>query len=96
MTKKELIDLLNKNFKDDEEVFVQYYDDEGSCVGKVEEVNDVSETFSNGHWEILKDGKWVKSEYNGCPSRYVKLKENEYRYVEDKVWTETKKCIVVF
>ena len=75
--------------------FIQQFDDEDSCIGEIEEVKNVSRNFSQGHWEILKDGNWVKSEYVGCPARYIMLKENDYRYVEDKAWTEIKKCITI-
>lgn len=93
MTKKELVELLNKNFKDDEEVFVKYEDDQGTCVGGVEKIEDVTQKFINLHWEVLdKDGNWTRWNQRYHPS-YV-LGKDKWREIVDREWVDTKKCII--
>ena len=93
MTKKELVELLNKNFKDDEEVFVKHEDDQGTCVGGIEKIEDVSQKFIKHHFEVLKNGKWVKWKSMFHPFCHTSNR-NEWREIIDREWVDTKKCII--
>lgn len=94
MTKKELVELLNKNFKDDEEVFVKYDDDHDTCVGGIEKIEDVTQTFMEHHWEVLdKDGNWTRWN-RPCHPSYVRG-NHKWREIVDREWVETKKCMIV-
>ena len=95
MTKKELVELLNKNFKDDEEVFVKYEDDQGTCVGVIEKIEDVKQKFIKQHFEVLdKDGNWTRWNHPYCHPSYVH-DNHEWREIVDREWTETRRCICV-
>jgi hypothetical protein len=91
MTKKELVELLNKNFKDDEEVFVKYEDDQGTCIDGIKKIEDITQNFIEHHFEIFKDGKWSK-----WGNKHIQFPSwGEWRDVIDRKWSETKKCIIV-
>lgn len=92
MTKKELVELLNKNFKDDEEVFVNYEDDQGTCVESIKSIEDVSRELISLHREVLdKSGNWVKWEQKHHPSYAGHMR---WREVIDRKWVDVKKCII--
>lgn len=57
MTRKELVDMLVENYAEDDEVYVCYYDDKGEYVEKAGMVKDITQTFSNGYYEVKEDGK---------------------------------------
>ena len=95
MTKKELVKLLNENFADDEEVFVRYDDDQGECVDKIREVNEVTQTFIEKHYNVLIGGKWVRWDKGMQHPSYFGYKDREWEEVIDREWQETKKCICV-
>ena len=93
MTKKELVELLDKNFKDDDEVFIKYDDDQGPCVSGIKAIEDVTQNFIKHHFEVLDNyNNWVKWKSKFHPSR---LHSKSWREVIDREWSGTKKCIVV-
>lgn len=93
MTKKALVELLDENFKDDDEVFIKY-DDQGTLVSSVKAIEDVTQNFIKHHFEVLDNyNNWVKWESNYHPSKWYS--ENMWCKIIDREWSETKKCIVV-
>lgn len=96
MTKKELVELLNANFADNEEVFVRYDDDQGECVGEIKSVEDVTQNFIKRHFQVLNP---ITDEWEVWPREdhptYHGYKNGEYREIIDREWSETKKCICV-
>lgn len=94
MTKKELVELLNKNYKDDEEVFVSYMDEYDRWVDGIEKIDDVARTYTKWHQEVLINGEWkpfIKKEH----PNYLSYPNGSIRFVPEKEITETKKCIIV-
>ena len=94
MTRKELVDLLVANYAEDDEVYVCYSDDQGECVEKAKGVEDVTQTFCRGYYEVK----------DGYGSEWRKLKEGESvynfvsgfaRYIQEGTYDVTRKCIVV-
>ena len=94
MTKKELVELLDKNFADDEEVFFTYCDDMGECVEKVSGITTVTQTFCDYEYEVLNDdGEWVAYEFGKVHPTRKGYKNGEYREVNYREWKKTNKCI---
>ena len=92
MTRKELVDLLVANYAEDDEVYVRYFDDQGECVDKVNGVEDVTETFCQGYYEVKVDGNWRKMENGECAIDFAR---DCVRYVQTGDYDVTRKCIVV-
>ena len=74
MTRKELVEALEANFKPDEVVTFEYSDgDYGITTETDVAVKDHIELFKNGHWEYY-DGdfdKWLKGRSPVAVSRWV-------------------------
>lgn len=96
MTKKELVELLNANFADNDEVFVHYEDDQGECVDGIKAVEDVTQNFLKRHFQVLNHatGEWKDWPHEDHPT-YHGYKYREYREIIDREWSETKKCLIV-
>ena len=94
MTRKELVELLVANYGEDDEVFVKYVDDQGDCVDMVKGVEDVTQTFCNGHYEVRKDkdSEWETLREDDSIWRHA---IDCVRYVTDYNYDVTRKCIVV-
>jgi hypothetical protein len=93
MTRKELVDLLVANYAEDDEVYVRYLDDQGECVDKVKGVDDVIQTYCNGHYEVRgANGEWEKLKDGDSLWNYT---TDNSRYVTDHKYDRTRKCIVV-
>lgn len=97
MTRKELVELLESQYGEDDEVFVKYEDDQGEeRVSGVSGIEDVTQThIVKSRWEEQNDqGEWceipVKEAFQkgGCRNERI-------RYVGMKFQDITKKCIVV-
>ena len=93
MTRKELVELLTANYGEDEEVFAKYEDGQGEWVDKVVGIGDVTQTYSRGHYEVRNaDEEWERMAEGDDVWNYAR--EN-VRYVTDRMWDETRKCIVL-
>lgn len=97
MTKKELVELLNAKFADDEEVFVRYDDDQGECVGEIKSVEDVTQNFIKRRFQVLNPAtnEWEDWPRGDEHPTYHGYKREECRVIVDREWSETKKCICV-
>lgn len=62
MTRKQLVDALTANFKEDEEVTFVYNDEHGEVRETRAKVTDHTETYCNGHYEFQESatGKWIR------------------------------------
>lgn len=92
MTKKELVELLNANYADDETVAIKYWDDQGECFEDIGEVGKEEEhRYEHGHWERLDDGVWRECKYLDV----WKCDDAHRRFVKDRDVVVKYKCIVV-
>lgn len=66
MTRKELVEALTANFKEDEEVTFVYNDDKDEVRETRAKVTDHTEKRCNGHYELfdLDTGMWVSLSIN--------------------------------
>ena len=93
MTRKELVELLVANYGENDEVFVKYEDDQGDWVDTVKGIGDVTQTHSKGHYEVRNaDGEWKRMAEGDDVWKHMR---NDVRYVTDKEWEETHRCIIV-
>lgn len=95
MIKKELVELLNTNFADNDEVFVRYDDDQGECIGDIKSVEDVTQNFLERHFYVLNPVTnewelWPRGDEHPSHHGY---KVGQYREIIDREWSITKKCI---
>lgn len=97
MTKKELVELLNANFADNDEVFVRYEDNQGECVGGIKSVEDVTQNFIKRHFQVFNPiiNGWEDWKRGKDHPIYHGFKCGEWREIVDREWSETKKCICV-
>lgn len=93
MTRKKLVELLSANYAEDEEVFVKYEDDQGICVDGIASVEDVTQTFCAGYYEVKVNGEWVNAKENGY--KIFNFAREDIRWVNQGEYNVTKKCIVV-
>ena len=96
MTKKQLVDLLDKSYQDDDEVFVKYEDDQGFRITGIDDIEDVTQEFeSYDYWEVRDT---ITKEWRKYDCLYhpfcLGYKMEDCRKVGEKHWHETKKCIV--
>lgn len=96
MTKKELVELLNANFADNDEVFVRYEDDQCERVGGIKSVEDVTQNFIKRHFQVrnFSTNKWEVWHGEDHPACHG-YEYGTYREIVDRTWSETKKCICV-
>lgn len=93
MTRKELVDLLTANYAEDDEVYVRYLDDQGECVEKVTGIQDVTQTYCKGYYEVRgANGEWEKLKDGDSVWNYT---TDNARYVTDSRYDVTRKCIMV-
>lgn len=93
MTKKELVELLNKNYKDDEEVFVSYMDEYDRWIDSIEKIDNVTINYSKGHEEVLVNGEWKPFNKKEHPD-YHNYPCGSIKWVHEKDIIETKMCII--
>ena len=99
MTRKELVELLNANFGENDEVFVKAYDDQGEYTTDVDGVEDFTQTFvTKSRWEI-KDrvsGEWKEiSEKDALRMGGCRCLTENIRYVTIETQDVTRKCITL-
>ena len=92
MTRKELVDLLVANYAEDDEVYVRYLDDQGECVDKVKGVEDMTQTYCQGYYEVKDNDGWRKMDDG---ERAMNFANGCVRYVQTGSYDVTRKCIVV-
>ena len=97
MTKKELIALLNANFADNDEVFVAYEDKYwgGNCLCDIDSIKDQRFERCSFHYEIMRDGKWGKSEDEKNRNPYAIGFMGDCKQVIDREWSVMKRCLVI-
>ncbi len=97
MTKKELVALLNANYKDDDEVLVGYQDEYASWIVPIKEIGDMSHEACETHFEVCENGKWVRWEDNqGHPANAQNgFQPWQWRPIIDRAYTETLRCLKV-
>ena len=92
MTRLELVKLLEENYREDDEVYVMYRDDQGQCIDMVCGVEDVMEEHCYGHHELRdENGEWIPL----ADGEVWNYSRNDTRYVVDGIRKSTRKCIVV-
>ena len=69
MTAKQLVELVQAEFKDDEEVTFLYHDDQGDVRSSDISIHEHTQETLNGHWEMKQidltthKEEWVKADW---------------------------------
>ena len=96
MTAKQLVELVQAEFKDDEEVTFLYHDDQGAVRSGDILIHEHTQTNVKGHWEMKQidlathKEEWVKTDEKTAIRNAL-----GYRFEVDSTASDTKKVIEI-